>query len=230
LMTKLPLVVAAVLLICGVSGYAIAQSGSPTPKKIKACAKKKGGALRLSSTRCRRDERRVTWAIAGPRGLQGITGAQGEPGVPGAPGAPGTNGTSAGETFFDSDASVHTIGAMFCSDSSAGPSVTVDVPSGSYAQVMASVRMERVTATSNIACIRDNGETSVFATSTNSSPETRYIQAPGSTGAGKYSAQPMTFPLDAGVHTISMLYGSIGGTSSFSNRNLYVTVFHPTTP
>ena len=40
----------------------------------------------------------------------------------------------------------------------------------------------------------------------------------------------MTFPLDAGVHTIGMLYGSIGGTSSFSNRNLYVTVFHPTTP
>ena len=179
-MTKLPVVVAAVMLICGVSGYAIAQSGSPTPKKIKACAKKQGGALRLSSTRCRRDERRVTWAIAGPRGLQGFMGAQGEPGTPG---APGTDGTSVGETFFDSDASVHTIGAMFCSDSSAGPSVTVDVPSGSYAQVMASVRMERVTATSNIACIRDNGETSVFATSTSSSPETRYIQAPGSTGA-----------------------------------------------
>jgi hypothetical protein len=25
-----------------------------------------------------------------------------------------------------------------------------------------------------------------------------------------------------------MRYGSAGGTSNFSNRNLYVTVFHPT--
>jgi hypothetical protein len=25
-----------------------------------------------------------------------------------------------------------------------------------------------------------------------------------------------------------MRYGSVGGTSNFSNRNLYVTVFHPT--
>ena len=42
------------------------------------------------------------------------------------------------------------------------------------------------------------------------------------------AAQPLTFPLSAGSHTISLRYGSSGGTSNFSNRNLCVTVFHPT--
>jgi hypothetical protein len=92
-MAKLSVVLAAVLLVCGVSGYAIAQSGSAKPKTIKACAKKKGGALRMGK-KCRKGERRVTWAIRGPTGLTGPPGAAGIPGTDGAQGPPGANGAN----------------------------------------------------------------------------------------------------------------------------------------
>jgi hypothetical protein len=234
-MSKLPVALAAVLLITGFSGYAIAQSGSPTPKKIKACAKKKGGALRLSGKKCRRGERRVTWAARGPQGLAGASGQAGAPGTPGANGTNGTNGTdgtSTGETFFASQGFGSNFGFTPCDGTPAGPSVTVDVPSGSYVQVLASATMQRSGgATSNTACIRVDGDDTQFAASTSLSAETRYLQS-GTPGGvtSKYAARPLTFPLDAGSHTISMRYGSVGGTSNFTNRNLYVTVFHPTAP
>src|SRR5687768_4525330 len=90
-MPKLSAVVAAAILVCGLSGYAIAQSGSAKPKAVKACAKKKGGALRLGK-KCRKGERRVTWAVKGPRGLTGPGGPPGALGLAGAPGANGAQG------------------------------------------------------------------------------------------------------------------------------------------
>jgi hypothetical protein len=231
---------AAVLLLCGVSGYAIAQSGSAKPKTINACAKKKGGALRLGK-RCRKGERRVTWAMRGPTGLTGSPGqagiagkdgAQGPPGANGANGVNGTNGTSTGETFFDSAG----FGSNFGGGGGAceavpfgGPSITVTVPSGSYAQVMASVTAQRAGAASNAACVNVDNTDVQFTASNTLAPETRYVQQ--GTGAGTtnpLAARPLTFPLSAGSHTISLRYGSAGGTSNFSDRNLYVTVFHPT--
>ena len=107
----MPVVVATVLLVCGLSGFAIAQSGSPTPTKVKACAKKKGGALRLSKKKCRRGERRVTWAAKGTQGPAGVPGQAGTPGTNGTNGthgADGTDGTSTGETFFATRASART--------------------------------------------------------------------------------------------------------------------------
>ena len=84
---------------------------------------------------------------------------------------------------------------------------------------------------SNTACIRVNGDDTQFAASTSLSAETRYLQSGTTAGVtNKYAARRLTFPLDAGSHTISMRYGSVGGTSNFNNRNLYVTVFHPTAP
>jgi hypothetical protein len=120
---------------------AIAQSGSGAPKKIKACAKKKGGALRLGK-KCRKRERRVTWAVRGPTGLTGARGkagivgndgAQGPPGTNGSNGASGTNGTSTGETFFDSaDFGANFGGGGVCTAVPGGPSITVTVPSSSF--------------------------------------------------------------------------------------------------
>jgi hypothetical protein len=239
-MSKLSVVVAALLLICGVSGYAIAQSGGAKPKTVKACAKKKGGALRLAK-RCRRGERRVTWSMRGPTGLTGPAGPQGAPGAagidgaqgpPGANGVNGTNGTSTGQTFFDSAG----FGANFgggggaCEASPAGPSITVTVPGGSYAQVMASVTAQRAAgATSNAACVRVDGADVQFTASSSLAPETRYLQQGNGAGTtNPLAARPLTFPLSAGSHTISLTYGSTGGTSNFSDRDLYVTVFHPT--
>jgi hypothetical protein len=239
-MSKLSVVLAAVLLLCGVSGYAIAQSGGAKPKTIKACAKKKGGALRTGK-RCRKGERRVTWAMRGPTGLTGPPGAAGIPGTDGAQGPPGangtngvngTNGTSTGETFFDSAG----FGSNFGGGGGVceavpvgGPSITVTVPSGSYAQVMASVTAQRAGAASNAACVNVDNTDVQFTASNTLAPETRYVQQ--GTGAGTtnpLAARPLTFPLSAGSHTISLRYGSAGGTSNFSDRNLYVTVFHPT--
>jgi hypothetical protein len=229
------MVAAAVLLLCGASGYAIAQSGSAAPKTIKACAKK-SGALRLAK-KCRKGERRVTWAVKGPAGLTGPAGAAGPAGQNGAQGASGTSGangtsgTSTGETFFASAGFGANFGGGGTCDATpfGGPSITVTVPSGSYAQVMASVTVQRAGSTSNTACVHVDSSDVQFSTSVSLGAETRYLQRGSAAGTtDPLAAQPLTFPLSAGPHTISLRYGSAGGTSNFSNRNLYVTVFHPT--
>jgi Collagen triple helix repeat (20 copies) len=241
-MFKLSVVVAAGLLLCGASGYAIAQSGSAAPRTIKACAQKSDGALRLGR-KCRKGERRVTWSARGPAGLTGPAGqpgaagqdgAQGPAGANGANGTNGTNGTSGtstGETFFASLGFGANFGGGGACDATpfGGPTIAITVPSGSYAQVMASVTVQRAGGTSNTACVRVDSTDVQFSSSTNLAAETRYIQRGSASGTtDPLAAQPLTFPLSAGAHTISMRYGSAGGTSNFSNRNLYVTVFHPT--
>jgi hypothetical protein len=234
-MLRLTVVAAAVLLLCGASGYAIAQSGSAAPKTIKACAKK-SGALRLAK-KCRKGERRVTWAVKGPAGLTGPAGAAGPAGQNGAQGASGTSGangtsgTSTGETFFASAGFGANFGGGGTCDATpfGGPSITVTVPSGSYVQVMASVTVQRAGGTSNTACVHVDSSDVQFSTSVSLGAETRYLQRGSAAGTtDPLAAQPLTFPLSAGPHTISLRYGSAGGTSNFSNRNLYVTVFHPT--
>jgi hypothetical protein len=234
-MMRLTVVAAAVLLLCGASGYAIAQSGSAAPKTIKACAKK-SGALRLAK-KCRKGERRVTWAVKGPAGLTGPAGAAGPAGQDGAQGASGTSGangtsgTSTGETFFASAGFGANFGGGGTCDATpfGGPSITVTVPSGSYAQVMASVTVQRAGSTSNTACVHVDSSDVQFSSSVSLGAETRYLQRGSAAGTtDPLAAQPLTFPLSTGAHTISLRYGSAGGTSNFSNRNLYVTVFHPT--
>ena len=237
-MSKLSVIVAAAVLLCGLSGYAVAQSGSATPKTVKACAKKKGGALRLG--KCRKGERRVTWAAKGPSGRTGPTGPPGAPGAAGANGAPGiagsngangTSGTSTGETFFASAGAGGNFGGGGACDPlpSGGPSITFTAPAGSYAQVMASVTAQRTAGTANTACVRVDATDVQFSASTSVVPETRHLQQGSAAGTtDPLAARPLTVPLSAGSHTISMRYGSSLGASTFSNRNLYVTVFHPT--
>ena len=239
-MSKLSAIVAAAVLLCGLSGYAVAQSGSATPKTVKACAKKKGGALRLG--KCRKGERRVTWAAKGPSGRTGPTGprgpgapgaagANGAPGIAGSDGANGTSGTSTGETFFASAGAGGNFGGGGACDAlpSGGPSITFTAPAGSYAQVMASVTAQRTGGTANTACVRVDATDVQFSASTSLVPETRHLQQGSAAGTtDPLAARPLTVPLSAGSHTISMRYGSSLGASTFSNRNLYVTVFHPT--
>jgi hypothetical protein len=169
---------------------------------------------------------------AGPQGAPGVAGRDGAQGPPGANGVNGVNGTSTGERpSSTAPASAPNFGGAggACEAVPAGPSITVTVPSGSYAQVMASVTAQRAGAASNAACIRVDGTDVQFTGSSSLAPETRYVQQ--GTGVGttnRLAARPLTFPLSAGSHTISLTYGSAGGTSNFSDRNLYVTVFHPT--
>jgi hypothetical protein len=63
---------------------------------IKACAKKKGGAMRLIdvSKKCKKSERTLTWGTQGSAGATGATGATGGTGATGATGAVGANGSN----------------------------------------------------------------------------------------------------------------------------------------
>jgi hypothetical protein len=237
---KLPLVIAAALFAFGVSAYAAGMSATPAPKTIKACAKKKGGSLRVAN-KCRRSERRVSWGVQGPQGTPGTQGQAGTPGAPGTAGAAGaagangvdgTNGAdgdSTGETFHASaGAGSNFGGGGICDATPSGPSITFTAPVGSYAQVMASSTVQRAGANSNTVCVRVDGTDVQFSSSVSLAAETRYLVTGSGTGVtDPLDAQPLTFPLSAGSHTISMRYGSSGGTSNFSNRNLYVTLFHP---
>lgn len=88
LLSSPPLAVAFVVLLAACAGLAWAASSSPV---IHACANKRTGALRVSS-RCRRNERRLSWNQFGPQGARGVRGATGSRGAAGAAGATGAKG------------------------------------------------------------------------------------------------------------------------------------------
>jgi hypothetical protein len=94
---------------------------------------------------------------------------------------------------------------------------------------MASVTLQRVSGASNNACIRVDSTNLQFASSSSLVTDTRYLQQGSTLGTtDPLAAVPLVFPVSAGSHTISMRYEAVGGTSNFTNRNLYVTLFHPT--
>jgi len=67
-------VVLGVVLLVGTSGTALATITSPGAQKIRACANRKTGQLRLAQ-RCRSTERSVSWAqqaTAGPQGYASV--------------------------------------------------------------------------------------------------------------------------------------------------------------
>jgi hypothetical protein len=80
------LAVAAITVLAGAGGYAVAATRTDA---IHACAAKRTGALRLAKS-CNRHERAVSWAKSGPAGAAGARGPQGSPGTNGQPGAPAT--------------------------------------------------------------------------------------------------------------------------------------------
>ena len=84
---------------------------SATDDKLVACAKKKGGALRLvtAAKECRKTERAVTWNQQGLRGLPGPRGAEGldgEDGIDGEDGVDGDDGDDGVDGFDGDDATV----------------------------------------------------------------------------------------------------------------------------
>ena len=230
---------ATVTLVVGLSGFAVAQSSKPDAQ-INACAKKKGGALRVAA-KCRKTERRVQWAVAVPRGPQGIagspgrdgaagsSGATGATGAAGANGANGTNGTTTGQTFYAESLGAGSNFGTTCGAPS-GPSVTFTAPAGAYIQIMAQADMQRASATANAVCLQvDAGSAFTILASTALAYETRYLsQGNGAGTTDVFSARPFAFPVSAGSHTVSLSYSSTGGTSNFRNRKLWVTMFQPT--
>jgi hypothetical protein len=87
----------ALFVMLGGSAYAASGGFVGNDGVVHACAKKKGGSVRLvkPGKKCRKGERIVTWSQhgpAGPRGATGATGAMGATGPRGAGGANGRNG------------------------------------------------------------------------------------------------------------------------------------------
>jgi hypothetical protein len=85
------LIVALAVLVAAMTSFALgATSGSS--KRIRACASKRTGALRVLSgkkTKCPKGTRSLSWNKTGPAGAAGRTGATGAQGPTGAPGSPG---------------------------------------------------------------------------------------------------------------------------------------------
>jgi hypothetical protein len=99
-----PVVVAcAAAAACGVA-LLVADSAPTQDRSITACQKKRGekkGQLRVvaRATRCRRNEVKLTWAVAGPPGTPGAAGPAGARGPKGDTGTPDTS------SFYDKTAS-----------------------------------------------------------------------------------------------------------------------------
>lgn len=143
--------------VASVGALAATSSGST----ISSCVKKKGGSIRIvhASTRCRHNERKLTWnAIgpAGPRGLRGFTGLRGATGATGSAGAAGVNGAVNG--FADTNPSP--VGGKLSLSESEKPSVvaTLKLPAGHYV-VQGDVHVTAVGAGTKGTChLEGNGE------------------------------------------------------------------------
>ncbi|ACY97421.1 collagen-like protein [Thermomonospora curvata] len=81
-----------VVLVSG--GVAVANSSAASSKVVRACVKKSGGATRIvgAKTKCRKNERLVTWNKTGPKGARGPAGPKGARGPAGPKGATGPAG------------------------------------------------------------------------------------------------------------------------------------------
>ncbi len=100
-----------VVLLIG-AGFAVAarKGGGGGGNEVRACVVKAGdrkGALRIAK-KCRKGERRLTWAKQGPPGAVGVAGAQGPPGPAGPSGGPSLGvaapcepATASGDAFLD---------------------------------------------------------------------------------------------------------------------------------
>src|SRR5436853_5295841 len=84
----------ALFVTLGGSAYAAAGGFVGKDKVVHACAKTKGGSVRLvkPGKKCRRGERIVTWSQQGPAGARGADGATGATGPRGPGGSGGRNG------------------------------------------------------------------------------------------------------------------------------------------
>jgi cysteine-rich repeat protein len=82
------------LLVAAGAWVAFSSASTRSPGKITACVEKKGGEARIvkSRQRCKRGERKVTWAKVGPVGPAGAPGETGPVGPQGPAGAQGRTG------------------------------------------------------------------------------------------------------------------------------------------
>ena len=119
------------LAIAGLLGSLLIAPAAPAAS-IYACQKKKGGTLRIvsSKTKCRKtSEKKISWNTTGPAGKNGANGTNGASGTNGAGGKDGTNGAAGArgpsDAFFDSS-------DVTALDGTNKVLATVSVPAGVY--------------------------------------------------------------------------------------------------
>ena len=94
---------------------------------------------------------------------------------------------------------------------------------------MAAVGMQRTGGTANTVCLRVDGVDTTILSSTSATVETRYLVQGSTVGStNPMDSRPVVFPVTTGSHTISLRYSSTGGQSQFTNRHLWVSIFHAT--
>jgi len=131
-------VVATAALILAVGGTAFAGSGggSPASSKLRLCAAKKSGDLRLLSSggRCKSSERAMTIDRRGTKGATGATGPAGPAGGLGERGPQGEPGTGAtGATVLKSPDGRFTVSATNSGIYLAGPAGTLSFDGTAFA-------------------------------------------------------------------------------------------------
>ena len=135
---------------------------SANDKLYVACAKKKGGALRLVAVAkdCRKSERVVTWNEQGLRGLpgpRGVAGENGEDGIDGEVGVDGDDGSDGVDGFDGTDATVkwryvftanvQVTAGITTATSAACPAATPVAVNGGYRPASPTAAVLRVIAT-----------------------------------------------------------------------------------
>jgi hypothetical protein len=120
----------ALLIITGLIGALLLAPAAPAAT-ISACQKKKGGAIRIVSSRakCTKSEKKISWNTQGPAGKNGTNGTNGAPGAPGTAGAKGDIGPSTAFNFNSGSDTVD-FNATVSADTTVA---TLNVPAGSYA-------------------------------------------------------------------------------------------------
>lgn len=111
----------------------------------------------------------------------------------------------------------------------AGPSITLTVPTNGFVQVFFAVGIQTsgIGITGYVDLAEDGSSLGDLLASTSQAGETRYPIPGSATGtASKWLAGQLVFPATAGSRTYKLTYRS-DGTVTFSNRRLWVRYFTP---
>ena len=143
----------------------------------------------------------------------------------------GSIGTGDATAGFDDVATEETTTSTSYTDlSTAGPSVTITVPTNGFVKVFAEVQMKTSAGTCRVGLYEatDLSTPADILASTATDYETRRTTPSVDTGLTTITrAGSLDFPATAGSRTYTLKYKTSSGTASFKARKLWVVAFDP---